>query len=215
MNNLNVSELKITGVGTVTKAKSVLEKFAEEENEAEIQKTVATEEITAVEAEISKHSISEIIPEENETFVEAAKASGTTPELKISTKPGFDPNTVANVMSRDDGIDGGIMTGKMNNVVSEGSILKSIGPNTKEISVKNQCEISGFSIQYIPKGTKSIASREVVDYYDDIDDAKKRFNGDSYFTQDGVIAKISRGAPIICVEDRQKFEYVNEEWRRC
>lgn len=223
MNQLKLGGLKVKGrayiqrKGDLDMEKSPLEKIVEkEENEAMVEKAENLA-VPASEPVIEKHAIDEIVEESPEAIVEPATVTATEQlELKQSKKKGFDPKSTTNAVHADDEEhDGGVMANKMAAPQeAEGSQYTPPGANEVENDTKNKYEVSGFNIRYIPKGSKGIASEAVRDYYDTLKEAMERFNKENYIKPDGNVAYISIGSPIVCFNDRQVCEYVNEEWRR-
>lgn len=217
MNNLKTGVVQIKGKGKLIHSKSPLEQIVEEtENEASVS-IVENMAVPASEPVIEKHQVGEIIEKEIEASVEPVIVKeNEMVELPKSKRTGFNPNSVSNVVhaiNTED--DGGVVANKMAIPQdAEGSQFIPIGNNAEEIETKNKYEITGFSIQYQPKGSKGIASEEVRDYYDSLDESIQRFNNDTYLKPDGTISRISRGGPVICFNDRQIMEYINEMWRK-
>jgi hypothetical protein len=217
MNNLKIG-IKITGKGYVMKAdKSPLEKLVEnQENEAVVEQIV-NEAVPAAEPVIEKHNIGEVVEEEKEASVQPVIVEESVQlELKQSKKKGFNPNSISNaVYSVDDDNDGGVIANKMAIPQdAEGSQFIPPGANTVENDTKDKFEVTGFSIQYQPKGSMGIASENVRDYYDTLIEAMDKFKEDTYLKPDGNLSRISAGAPVICYNERQVKEFINEEWRK-
>jgi hypothetical protein len=217
MNEINAEDMIVKGIGTVTPGKSPMERLAEEEeNEGGVEKT----ENLAVPANepvvIDKYEIGKEVVEESEGMVTKTEMKEEElVELKRSHKKGFDPNSTINAVHADGDNEGGVLANRMAVPQdAEGNQFVAPGSNTEEIETKDKYEITGFSIQYQPHGSKGIASEEVRDFYDTMDEIIKRVKADSYMKPDGNIGRISRGAPVICFNDRQIKEYINEEWRK-
>ena len=95
----------------------------------------------------------------------------------------------------------------------EGGQVKQREP--LEDSTADAYEMSGFHVE-IPTGV-GMVSQQVTQDFSDVETAKACVNGDTYLMpiQGGVKAcKITRGAPIICFNERQILEYVGGVWRK-
>lgn len=219
MNQIKLDGLRIHGNGVVMKSnKNLLAELVEQEdkNEAVVEQTT-NEAVPAAELVIEKYAIGEVVENEPEASVQPVIIEESVQlELKQSKKRGFNPNSVSNaVYAADDDHDGGVIANKMAIPQdAEGSQFIPPGANTVENDNKDKFEVTGFSIQYQPKGSMGIASENVRDYYDTLIDAMDRFKEDTYLKPDGNLSRISAGAPVICYNERQVKEFVNAEWRK-
>jgi hypothetical protein len=173
------------------------------------------ESVPAEEVVIEKHAIGETTPEEPEGGVEKRIMEGPEfVQLKKSNKAGFNPNATVNVLNSKDDNEGGVMANKMSiQQDDEGSQLVEEGSNKIDQESVGKYEVTGFMIQYTPVGSKGIASERVRDYYKTKEEAYSRFEGDTYLKPDGVKSKIFSGAPVLCFDERQLDERINDEWK--
>lgn len=225
MNQLKLNGLKVSGKAYIQRKgdldmelKSPLEQIVEnEEKEGAIEKTENIA-VPAAEPVLEKHAIEDIVEEGPEAIVEPATTVETEQvELKQSKKKGFDPRSTTNAVHADDeDNDGGVMANKMAVPQdAEGSQYTPPGANEVENDTKNKYEVTGFNVQYRPKGSKGIASEAVRDYYDTLKEAMERFEKENYTKPDGIVAYISTGAPEISFNERTIKTYINEEWKSC
>ena len=218
MNNVKTQSVKVSGTGTVTSGKSPLERIADALNDNEQAATEVTE---AVEAPVvleqprtniddqdgNEGIIEKAISEEAPVggFLDVKKLPDQEPSMKISDRPRFDAQAVADP-KKDDDDEGGILpyaSTKFNSQSAEGSQFHPIGTNKDELNSKGKYEISGFKIQYIPKGQVATVSEDVRDFFDTVDEAIVRINGNKYIRPDGVVARITAGAPALCSSERE------------
>ena len=154
------------------------------------------------------------------------------PTLTQSNKEGFNTDTIADPR-KGEGDDGGITTSNNTDENMSVSAGKIVGNKTTGISggwngrssqnnksdmnvdsLKGKYELTGFSVQYKEEGSVDIIATEIREYYDAIDDAEKTVNSDFYIMKNGIKAEITRGAPIICFNERQLKDYIDETWKR-
>jgi len=145
---------------------------------------------------------------------------GELPIIEKSERPGFDPDGKQDARV-DNKIEGGVVnprsTGQMkeriNDASQEGSQVKT--PDIDVDSIKNKYEVTGFTIEY--SDGDYIKTKDVRDYFDDIETAQASINRDKYLmpTKSGYkVSTIISGAPIICYNERQNYNYINGKWSR-
>ena len=155
----------------------------------------------------------------DETEAVASSGGEEEPILKPSNKPGFDDTAVQDAKSDHD-VEGGLVrpktTGPMKfsgDAASEGFQITKAPLSD---SAKNMYELSGFHVEI--QGLSGITTAQINQDFKDLETAKMSINGDRYLmpvkTGGFKACKITRGAPIICFEERQILEYVDEKWRR-
>lgn len=178
---------------------------------------------------------SEIMAEEDRTFLKTAnEAASETDAPKVidsteatidellpeSDKEGFD-DTQQQDARYDSEDEGGVTkpktTGPMKlpggDAAMEGGQIKQREPLAD--ATENAYELSGFHVE-MPAGGNMV-SQQVTQDFADLDTAKACINGTTYLMpiQGGVKAcQITRGAPIICYNERQLLEYVGGQWRK-
>ena len=228
MNNLKMGGLRLKGVGYIQRKGDLdmanpMEQFIEDDdkNDAMVEQVInENEAVPAAEPVIEKYDIGDVIEDENEGGVELSSVpvEDVPPlELKVSDKPGFNPNTITNGIRDEDENEGGVIANKMAIPQdAEGSQLIPPGSYKGDIDARDKYEVTGFSIQYRPSDehSKGIVSEDVLDYYDSLTDAQSRFDGNIYKKPNGIESMISRGGPVICFNDRQVMEFINHGWRK-
>ncbi len=139
--------------------------------------------------------------------------------LPESKKAGFDDREVQDArLDRED--EGGVTkpqtTGPMKlpsgDASQEGGQIKH---GHLADSSKDSYEVSGFHVEVPTSG--GVVSQQITQNFYDLETAKASINGDRYLRpeQGGFRAcRITRGAPIICYNERQILEYINGRWRR-
>jgi len=158
-----------------------------------------------------------VVAEEGPNVIDSTEA--TVEELlPPSDKPGFDESEVQDARI-DRNEEGGVTnplrsTGPMKNTdpAMEGGLIKQdhLGDATE-----NAYELSGFHVE-VPTGTGAVSQQITMDF-DDLETAKACVNGGTFLMplQGRVKAcKITRGAPIICFNERQILEYIDGRWRK-
>ena len=141
-------------------------------------------------------------------------------ELPVSSNPGFDETAVQDAQ-RDMETEGGVTnprrsTGPMRSngdASTEGGIIQR--PPLAD-STPGAYELSGIHVEV--SVATGLASVQITQDFKDLDTAKASISGDKYLmpAKEGgfTLCRITRGAPIICFEERQILEYVNNVWRR-
>jgi len=142
-------------------------------------------------------------------------------ELPISSKSGFD-DTVVQDARIDSDIEGGVTnpmrsTGPMKfngDYTSEGGIIGKRDPIAD--STPGAFELSGFHVEM--ETDSGMVSIQVTQDFHDIETAKMSINGDKFLMplKSGgfKVCRITRGAPIICNNERMLLEYIDGKWRR-
>lgn len=148
----------------------------------------------------------------------------TTPIEKLlpeSKKPGFD-DTVIQDAKTDHAIEGGITkpktTGPMKfngDPATEGGMIRK---EPLADATPGKYELSGFYIEVPSPSGAGMTSEQVNRDFRDIEMAKLSINGQMYLkpVKEGgfVPCRIIRGGPIICFNEREVLEYIDEKWRR-
>lgn len=130
--------------------------------------------------------------------------------LKKSDKPYFDPNLVKDGLKDDDDREGGVFPAtSIGDTMSakQGDVMGFYGKGS------GQYEVSGFSVSY---GDKEVGVAEVLKYFPTLEETKSVVSHNTYkhTTPDGseINCKIVRGAPTICVNERERFRFIEGEW---
>lgn len=138
------------------------------------------------------------------------------------SKSEFDPNALQDAL-KDSELEGGVFkmrtTGSsaLDNEQPKGAEYYKPSRELNSSQAEGKYEVSGFTVQYEPKSGGGLSSVQVRDYFDDIETAKASVSKAGYLIplKNGYkIGKITLGCPIICLNERQLFEYVNGQWRR-
>lgn len=132
-------------------------------------------------------------------------------ELKRSERPQFDPNIVKDGLKDDGQSEGGRYLAV--DLSGSNSEKQSGDPNGFYGHGDGQYEVYGFSVSY---GDKELAIADVSHKFKTMDDAKNcvSINVYTHTTPSGskIDCKIVRGAPVICVNERDKMKYVEGAW---
>ena len=154
---------------------------------------------------------------ENDPVVIDSREAPIEELLPESNKPGFDASEVQDAR-RDDRDEGGVTRNKTTGPMKSSDPAQEGGLVRKEPladSTANAYEVSGFHVEVpFPSG---MVSQQITQDFADLDTAKASVNGDKFILQmkDGYKAcRITRGAPIICFNERQVLEYINGAWRK-
>lgn len=149
--------------------------------------------------------------------------SGTQdePATSESDKDGFDSTSTKNAMAPSSDEDGGIMknvtTGIHTTSDEDGKATQPTAKIEDDKAAKGGFEIIGFAIQYSIDDGKTHQTEDVHEFCDTKQEALDRFTGVHYMcVRNDKIVKglITKGAPTICHNERQIYEYVNNQWRR-
>lgn len=130
--------------------------------------------------------------------------------LKKSDKPYFDPNLIKDGLKDDEEKEGGVFP-----ATSTGDTMSSRQGDIMGFYGKGSgpYEVSGFSVSY---GDKEIGVADVLKYFPTLEETKSVVSHNYYkhTTPDGAVidCKIVRGAPTICVNEREKFRLIEGEW---
>lgn len=130
--------------------------------------------------------------------------------LKKSDKPYFDPNLIKDGLKDDGEKEGGAFP-----ATSTGDAMSSKQGDPMGFYGKGSgpYEVSGFSVSY---GDKEIGVAEVLKYFTTLEETKSVISHNNYkhTTPDGseIDCRIVRGAPTICVNERERFRYIEGEW---
>lgn len=145
------------------------------------------------------------------------------PVLTESNKPGFDPQAKQDARF-DDSKEGGISRPQTTGPhKTDGDASKEgmqIKPKVASTDVKNQFEMSGFSVSYEAKKGQGLISLEIRDHFIDLETAQASVNGDRYLMPlEGSgfkVVKITTGAPKISFEEREIYIHLNDKgvWSR-
>jgi hypothetical protein len=97
----------------------------------------------------------------------------------------------------------------------DGSQLKP-EPNADDDSISGKFEVTGFGVTYNSNGGSHFVN--IRDYFNDMETAFASINGSKYLMplpKGGyTIADITSGAPIICFNERELYNYKNNQWKR-
>jgi len=145
----------------------------------------------------------------------------TDPNLTVSDKPAFNPDSVQSPLVSEK-IEGGVIKNRStgptmseSKSVSNGELLKP-KPNMEKDSLINKYEVTGFSVEYeAGNNTHSVVIR---DYFNDLETAFASVNSNKYLMPmpggGFKIATISDGAPTISYNERQVYNYKDGKWYR-
>lgn len=134
-------------------------------------------------------------------------------------KEEFNPLLTQNALQEGER-EGGIMRVRAPgaNVVDDTQKLSSsYRPEAENADNENRFELSGFTVAYEPVAGAGQVTTQVRNFFDDAGSAKGVVTNGRCMIPVGnkiVSAKIVLGAPIICKNERQLFEYVDGQWRR-
>jgi len=137
--------------------------------------------------------------------------------LPESHKPGFD-DSEAQDARRDSVNEGGITKPKTTGPMKSNDPALEGGQTGREPladSTANAYEVSGFHVE-VPTST-GMTSQQITQDFGNLETAKASVNGDMFLLlQKGklIACKITRGAPIICFNERQILEHINGGWRK-
>lgn len=147
-----------------------------------------------------------------------------------SDKDGYNQNIIGDPREGEKDSDGGIVATKMNIIEGEGKVEgnKTTGKkgswdgvdqnnnrNLTSESIEGLYELTGFTSQVMPEeGSSDIVSVDVREYYTTMDEALGSVEAFVYTMKDGRKSEITRGMPIICFNEREKFHYIDGEWKR-
>jgi len=134
-----------------------------------------------------------------------------------ANKSQFSPGTVQNAL-RDNDNEGGIVSNKSASMMRSDDPAKD-GGQMKLSSVldenENKFRLYGFTVQY-NDGNK-IVTRNVSDFFDDLETATVSINGAKYLMPmiDGFkVVDIVSGVPLISYLEQAMFQHMNSEWKR-
>lgn len=224
---MNIRNIQLKGTGIVKNEESIdydagvksnpMADIADE-GEAGLAEKESDTELAIMEA--TDKGVNEIAKEEDKRFIDIAKAS-VDELLPPSNRPGFDDSVIQDAKT-DHAIEGGITkpktTGPMKyngDAASEGGMIrKTPAVNTAD----NAYEVSGFFIETPSPSGVGMISEQVNQNFPDLETAKMSIQGQTYLKplpSGGFKAcRIIRGGPIICLNERQVFEYIDEKWRK-
>jgi hypothetical protein len=149
---------------------------------------------------------------------------GEIPPLPKSTKPEFNPEAVTHGL-KDDEAEGGISTARSaSQSLTEAERLEDAGgrvisqPNMDTASMADKYEITGFTVEVsLSKG--NMTSIRVRDYFDTLEDAMASVSEHTRYMmpvrpKGFKVTKISSGAPILCFNERELYNYLDGQWRK-
>jgi len=140
--------------------------------------------------------------------------------LPKSNDPGFDASSVQD-MRKDATVEGGVTnptrsTGPMKfngDAALEGGIIRR---EPLADSTPGAYELSGFHVEV--KSDSGMSSVQITQDFKELAVAMASINVDKYLMPvqpcGFIPCRITRGAPIICFEERQILEYINGAWKR-
>lgn len=203
--------------GNDKKTEDPMEDIAKEED----QGTAVPEDVPVADEPVTEEKKEE--PKPLDEQLEETEKFTSNPKLTESDKPGFNPNEEQDARY-DNKVEGGIArpqtTGPQKtdgDAAKEGMQVK---PRKPPEDKSNKYEVSGFTVNYEPKPGDGLIGVEICDYFDDIESAQASINGDKYLmplAEGGFkVVTISSGAPKISHQERELYEYMNDErsWRR-
>jgi len=172
---------------------------------------------------ISKVTSNGGIPVMGSTVVKELEKSEDVKSLEsimaglAAEKTGFNPS-IQNALT-DTEHEGGVVSPKSTGSVPNGGDYAKDGfqnKSVKESDVKDKYRLYGFVVQF--SGGDNIITRNVSDYFDDIEIAKYSINNGKYLmpTSSGAykLTDIVSGLPELSLNDQQLFKYQNLVWRK-
>ena len=139
-----------------------------------------------------------------------------TDPQKFSQQTEFNPGTIQNAMG-DNEVEGGIVANKTTGLVDqerekEGFQIKE----AKEDDTKDKFRVYGFAVQY-EGADKTMVTRQVSDYFPDLDTATVSVNGGKYLMPkaDGSfsVVHIVSGVPEIAFNDQRMYRFDDHVWK--
>lgn len=164
----------------------------------------------------------EMVSEDQETPKIVELKDGELPKLSESTKPEFSPQSAVNALTDSDD-EGGVSKERSSSAsyISAETLQESGGrvkqPNMEAPSVEDKFEVTGFTVE-METSPGNITSIRIRDYFDTLDEVMASIEGSRYLMpvkpKGFKVTKITLGAPIVCRNERQLYEYVQGKWRK-
>jgi hypothetical protein len=237
--NLKLFGISISGKGIITRKakkmseeieygkptdpkKSEMEKLAEEDQQA--QEASISNEIDTHEEDINQSAGNEasvVVSGEAVSLNKDATLTSTGDLNKVE----FNPNQIQNALF-DSELEGGVSRTRSTGMTGIGDSVPLKGgdgsvyfpePERDVSAIKGMYEVGGFTVQYEPKQGEGLISIQIHNYFPDLETAMASVTDNRYMMpmkQWYKVARISLGSPIICLNERQIYEYIDGKWRR-
>jgi len=147
---------------------------------------------------------------------------GELPRLSESTKPEFSQDSAVHALAETDD-EGGVSRARSSSAsyISAETLQESGGrvrqPNMEAPSVEDKFEVTGFTVE-VETSPGNITSLRIRDYFDTLEEVMASIEGSRYLMpvkpKGFKVTKITLGAPIVCRNERQLYEYVQGKWRK-
>lgn len=147
--------------------------------------------------------------------------NGELPPLPKSEKPEFNPEAATHALKDSEEVEGGISTAR-----SASASLSSAGelggrvisqPNMDSASLMDKYEVTGFTVE-VSLSPNNMSSIRVRDHFDTLEEVMASVDGSRYLMpikpKGFKVTKITSGAPIVCFNERQMYEYMDGKWRK-